>query len=70
MASASRTELWQELEALGIEFDMNTVRSQTGPHDSGSGTDAGALPDSFASGIPDDAYEVVEAEHVGTMPTG
>jgi len=49
---------------------MNTVWSQTGRMIQVRVRDAGALPDSFASGIPDDAYEVVEAEHVGTMPAG
>lgn len=65
-----KTELWRELDALGIEFDMNTERTQTGRIIEVRVRDAGALPDSFGSGIPDDAYVVVEAEHVGTVPAG
>ena len=32
--------------------------------------DAGVPPDSLASGIPGNAYVVVEAEQVGTVPAG
>lgn len=65
-----KTELGQELEALGIEYDMNAVRSQTGRILEVRVRDVGALPDSFAFGTPDDAYVVIEAEHVGTVPAG
>jgi hypothetical protein len=65
-----KTELVREVGALGIEYDMNVVHSQTGRVMQVRVRDAGALPDSFASGIPDDAYVVVETERVGTMPAG
>jgi len=65
-----KTQLWRELEALGVDYDMNVVHSQTGRVMQVRVRDAGALPDSFAPGVPDDAYVVVEAEHVGTMPAG
>ncbi len=65
-----KTELGQELGALGIEYDMNVVHSQTGRVMQVRVRDAGALPDSFAPGVPDDVYVVIEAEHVGTFPAG
>ena len=65
-----KMELGQELGALGIEYDMNTERSQTGRVMQVRVRDAGALPDSFAPGVPDDVYVVVETEHVGTVPAG
>jgi len=65
-----RMALYQELEALGIVYDVNIERTRTGRMIEVRVRDAGALPDSFASGIPDDAYVVVEAEHVGTFPAG
>lgn len=65
-----KTELWQELEALGVDYDMNVVHSQTGRVMQVRVRDAGALLDSFAPGVPDDVYVVVEAEHVGTSPAG
>ena len=63
-------ELWRELDALGIEYHMNVVHSQTGRVMQVRGMDAGDLPASFAPGIPDEAYVVVEAADVGTIPAG
>ena len=65
-----RKALSQELEALTIVYDVSIERTQTGRMIEVRVRDAGALPDSFASGIPDDVYVVVEAEHVGTLPAG
>lgn len=65
-----RIALWRELYALGIEADVNNERTQTGRMLEVRVRDVGALPDSFGSGVPDDAYVVVEAEHVGTVPAG
>ena len=65
-----KIELWQELEALGIDFDMHDVHSQTGRILEVRVRDVGDLPSSFAPGVPDDVYVVVEAEHVGTYPAG
>ena len=65
-----KMELWRELDARGIEYDVDTERSQTGRILVVRVRDVGALPDSFGSGAPNDAYVVVEAEHVGTFPAG
>lgn len=62
-----------ELYAAGIGSDVSDVSiasTLSGRIIKVRIRDARLLPDSFGSGVPEDAYEVIESETAGTMPAG
>lgn len=62
-----RDALYQDLQELDIEGDVSVEYTLTGQQIEVHVLDAAAVPESFGSGVPDDAYEVVETETVGTI---
>ena len=65
-----RDALVREVDALGIEAGIYVESTLSGRMIEVHVLDVSALPDSFGSEIPDDAYVVIESETVGTVPAG
>lgn len=61
-----RDSLHQDLQELGIEGDVAVQSTVTGRKIEVHVLNEAAIPESFGSGVPDDAYEIVETETVGT----
>lgn len=62
-----RDALYQDLQELDIEGDVSVESTVAGRKIEVHVLNATALPDSFGSGVPDDAYEIIETETVGTI---
>lgn len=59
--------LYQDLRTLAIQGDVSVSSTLTGRKIEVHVLDAGVLPDSFGSEVPDDAFEIIESETVGTL---
>ena len=62
-----RDALQQDLQKLGIEGDVSVEWTVAGRLIEVHVLDAVAISESFGSGVPDDAYEIIETETVGTI---
>lgn len=62
-----------DLRAGGIGSDVSNVwieSTLSGRFAEVHVRDVSLLPDSFGSGVPEEAYEIIESETAGTMPAG
>ncbi len=64
---AFRYALYNDLTTLGIEGDVSVNSTLAGREIEVHVLDADAVPDSFGSTVPDDAYGIIETESVGTV---
>lgn len=62
-----RDALHQDLQNNNIEGDVSVQLTLTGRKIEVHVLDAGTLPASFGSGVPGDAFEIIETETVGTV---
>ena len=65
--------LIDQLRAAGIGSDVSDISiesTRSGRMIEVRVRDTGLLPDSFGSGVPEDAYEIIESETAGTTPAG
>jgi hypothetical protein len=62
-----RDALGDDLRTMGVEGDVSVESTTSGRRIDVHVLDAGSLPDPFGSSVPDDAYEIIETETVGTI---
>lgn len=62
-----REALGSDLRSFGIEGDVSVEATTSGRKIEVHVLDAGSVPDSFGSEVPDDAYEIIETKTVGTI---